>query len=164
MTRASGVAVGRMAPDFALPTDGGEELRLSALRGRWVVLYFYPTDDTPTCTTQACAFRDAFPRFEGLDAVIVGVSPDPVASHRKFRDKHALPFTLLADETHRVCSRYGVWKEKTLFGHTYMGVERTTVLIDPAGRVARVFPRVRVPEHAAAVMAAIEEASGRARP
>ena len=152
--------MGRDAPDFTLPDDRGAERSLASLRGRWVVLYFYPTDDTPTCTDEACAFRDAFPRFEGLGAEVLGVSPDSVESHRKFRAKHALPFALLADEGHRVASRYGVWKEKTLFGRRYMGVERTTVVIDPEGRVARVFPKVRVKGHAEAVAAAIEAGKG----
>ena len=146
---------GDPAPDFELPTDAGETLRLSALRGRPVVLYFYPKDDTEGCTTQACALRDGFPAFDAAGAVILGVSPDSVASHRRFRAKYALPFTLLADAEHAVAERYGVWKEKSMFGRRYMGVERTTFVIDADGRVAHVFAKVKPAGHAAAVAGVI---------
>ena len=139
------------APDFELPTDSGEPLRLSSLRGRPVVLYFYPKDDTPGCTTQACALRDGFPDFESRGAVIVGVSPDSVESHQEFKAKYNLPFTLLADTEHRVAEQYGVWKEKSMAGHAYMGVERTTYVIDPQGKIAFVFERVKPATHAADV-------------
>jgi peroxiredoxin Q/BCP len=112
------------APDFTLDTDAGAPLTLSALRGRPVVLYFYPKDDTSGCTVEACEFRDAFPRFDAAGAAVLGVSPDPVKSHAKFRAKHALPFTLLADVDHAVAEAYGVWKEKSMYGRTYMGVAR----------------------------------------
>jgi peroxiredoxin Q/BCP len=119
------------------------------------VLYFYPRDDTATCTRQACGFRDEFPRFSGLDAVVLGVSTDGVRSHQRFRAKYDLPFTLLADVEHRVAERYGVWGEKQLYGRTYMGILRTTFVIDARGRVARVFERVKADGHAAEVAEAL---------
>ena len=149
--------VGDLAPDFTLPTDAGDALTLSSLRGRPVVLYFYPRDDTSGCTAQACALRDLFPRFDGAGAAVLGVSPDTVTSHAKFRAKYALPFTLLADTEHAVAEAYGVWVEKSMYGRRFMGVERTTFVLDRTGRVARVFPRVRVPGHAEAVAAAVAE-------
>jgi peroxiredoxin Q/BCP len=147
--------VGDPAPDFTLPTDDGAPLALRALRGRPVVLYFYPADDTETCTKEACAFRDAFPRFRRMRAAVLGVSPDSVRSHARFRAKYALPFTLLADTDHAVADAYGVWREKQLFGRRYMGVERTTFVIDADGRVARLFEKVRTAGHAEAVAAAV---------
>jgi peroxiredoxin Q/BCP len=144
-----------MAPDFSVATDDGSTLSLAALRGRPVVLYFYPKDDTSGCTTEACELRDAFPRFTAANAVILGVSPDSVASHQKFKKKFALPFTLLADTDHAIAESYGVWKEKSMYGRKYWGVERTTFLIDAAGRVARVFPKVKPAGHAADVADAI---------
>jgi peroxiredoxin Q/BCP len=150
------LAVGRVAPDFTLLTDEGGPLRLRALRGRPVVLYFYPADDTETCTKEACAFRDLLPRFDAAGAAVLGVSPDDVRSHARFRAKYALPFTLLADTEHAVAERYGVWREKTTFGRTYMGVVRTTFLIDAAGRLARVFDVTRVAGHADEVARAID--------
>lgn len=154
---APGIAAGASAPDFTAETDAGEPLTLSSLRGRPVVLYFYPKDDTSGCTTQACEFRDLFPRFTTADAVVLGVSPDSAASHVKFKQKYGLPFTLLADTEHQVAEAYGVWKEKRMYGRTYMGVERTTFLIDRDGHVARVFEKVRPAGHAEAVAAAIAE-------
>ena len=149
------IAPGTDAPDFTLPTDTGEPLRLSALRGRPVVLYFYPKDDTPGCTTQACGIRDSFPRFESAGAVVLGVSPDDVKSHQKFRAKYDLPFALLADTEHAVAEQYGVWKEKSMYGRTYWGVERTTFVIDAEGKVAFVFERVKPATHAADVESAL---------
>jgi peroxiredoxin Q/BCP len=146
---------GTLAPDFTLPTDTGEPLTLSSLRGRWVVLYAYPKDDTSGCTTQACEFRDLFPRFDATRAVILGISPDSVTSHQKFKAKYQLPFTLLADEEKVALQAYDVWKEKSMYGRKYMGVERTTVVIDPEGRIARVFEKVKPAGHAALVMAAL---------
>jgi peroxiredoxin Q/BCP len=146
---------GTLAPDFTLPTDTGEPLTLSSLRGRWVVLYAYPKDDTSGCTTQACEFRDLFPRFDAARAVILGISPDSVKSHQKFKAKYQLPFTLLADEEKVALQAYDVWKEKSMYGRKYMGVERTTVVIDPEGRIARVFEKVKPAGHAALVMAAL---------
>ncbi len=153
---------GRVAPAFTLPDQDGTRVSLRSLRGRPVVLYFYPKDDTSGCTKQACGFRDAMPAFEAGDAVILGVSPDGPASHRRFIDKHGLPFTLLADEPPAdgedpvVSSRYGVWQEKSMYGRRYMGVVRTTYLIDAEGRVARRWDRVKVPGHAEAVLEAVQ--------
>ncbi len=155
MTTPPALAVGDPAPDFAAETDAGERLTLSSLRGRPVVLYFYPRDDTPGCTAEACGFRDHFPRFDARGAVVLGVSPDSAASHAAFRRKYQLPFTLLADPDHRVAEAYGAWKEKRMFGRAYMGVERTTVVVGRDGRVARVFARVRPAGHAEAVAAAL---------
>jgi peroxiredoxin Q/BCP len=139
------VEKGDVAPDFTLPSDGDEAITLSELRGRKVVLYFYPEDDTPGCTIEACAFRDAMPRFDGVDAVILGVSPDSVESHRAFRDKFALTFPLLADEDLAVCKAYGVGRER---GDRSMGVERSTFLIDEEGRIEAVWRKVKVQGHA----------------
>ena len=145
------VEKGDPAPDFTLSSDAGGDVTLSSLRGKKVVLYFYPKDDTPGCTTQACDLRDAMPRFEGLDAVVLGVSPDSVASHRKFRDKFGLNFPLLADEDHRVAEAYGVWKEKSMYGRTFMGIERSTFLIDEDGVVIEAWRKVTPKGHADAL-------------
>ena len=148
---------GDKVPRFSLPADDGTTVTQESLRGRNTILYFYPKDDTPGCTTEACDFRDAFPRFGKGDADVIGVSPDNVESHRKFKKKFDLPFKLLADEQHELADAFGVWKEKTLYGRKYMGIERTTVVIDREGRVARIFPRVRVPGHVEAVENALKE-------
>jgi len=148
-------AVGKSAPAFTLDTDTGERLSLRDLKGKPVVLYFYPKDDTSGCTAEACEFRDAFPRFDKSQAVILGVSPDPVKSHQKFKAKYELPFTLLADTDHAVAERYGVWKEKSMYGRKYMGVERTTFIIDGAGKIAKIFEKVKPQGHAAEVEAAL---------
>jgi len=142
------VAKGSLAPDFTLPTDLGGGVTLSSLRGRRVVLYFYPKDDTSGCTAQACELRDALPRFEGLDAVVLGVSPDSVASHRRFREKYGLNFPLLADEDHAVAEAYGVWVEKSMYGRRYMGIERSTFLIDEDGIVLEAWRKVKPNGHA----------------
>ncbi|MGZ8458491.1 MAG: thioredoxin-dependent thiol peroxidase [Gemmatirosa sp.] len=144
-------AVGAPAPDFTLLTDAGEPLALGALRGRTVVLFFYPKDDTTSCTTEACGFRDALPRFEEMDAVVLGISPDPVKSHVKFRAKYALPYPLLADTEHAVAESYGVWREKSMYGRRYMGVVRTTFVIGRDGRIAHVFENVKSAGHAESV-------------
>ena len=149
------IAEGIPAPDFTLPTDAGDTLTLSSLRGQWVVLFAYPKDDTSGCTVEACEFRDALPQFDASKAVILGISPDSVKSHVKFKAKFELPYTLLADEEKTVLQAYDVWKEKSMYGKTYMGVERTTFLIDPAGQIAKVFTKVKPAGHAAEVMAAI---------
>jgi len=146
---------GDIAPDFTVLTDTGESLTLSALKGRPVVLYFYPKDDTSGCTTEACEFRDLFPQFDGRQAVILGVSPDPVKSHAKFKAKFELPFTLLADTEKEIAQAYDVWKEKSMYGKKYMGVERTTFVINAEGVVATVFLKVKPAGHAAEVQAAI---------
>jgi peroxiredoxin Q/BCP len=149
---------GQPAPELSLPASTGETYSLADYRGeRAVVLYFYPKDDTPGCTTEACAFRDLAAEFAARGAVILGVSPDSVQSHQKFSAKHGLPFPLLSDPDAAVATRYGVWKEKTMYGRTFMGVERTTVVIDKDGTVRRIFPTVRVDGHADAVLAALEE-------
>jgi thioredoxin-dependent peroxiredoxin len=145
------------APDFTVKTDEGKELRLSSLRGRNVVLYFYPKDDTPGCTVEACELRDAFPRFSKTNAVILGVSPDSVASHQKFKKKFELPFTLLADTDHAIADAYGVWVEKSMYGRKYMGVARTTFLVDAKGKISQVFEKVKPEGHAEAVLAALKE-------
>ena len=142
------VEKGSPAPDFTLASDQGGDVTLSALRGNKVVLYFYPKDDTPGCTIQACDFRDAQPTFAGLDAVVLGVSADSVESHGKFREKFGLTFPLLADEDHAVCEAYGVWKEKSMYGRTFMGIERSTFLIDEDGVVIEVWRKVTAKGHA----------------
>lgn len=139
---------GSKAPDFTLASDEGGEVTLSELRGKKVVLYFYPKDDTPGCTIQACDFRDATPSFGNLNAVVLGVSADSVASHAKFRKKFGLNFPLLADEDHAVCDAYGVWKEKSMYGRKYMGIERSTFLIDEDGTVAEAWRNVKPKGHA----------------
>jgi peroxiredoxin Q/BCP len=144
------------APDFTVKTDEGKDLRLSSLRGQPVVLYFYPKDDTPGCTIEACELRDAFPRFKKSKAVILGVSPDDVASHQKFKHKFDLPFTLLADTDHKIAEQYGVWVEKSMYGKDYWGVQRATFVIDSKGTVAKVFPKVKPQGHAAEVEAEIK--------
>ena len=146
---------GTEAPDFALASDSGETVSLASLRGKPVVLYFYPKDDTPGCTTQACGIRDAWGEFERAGAVVLGVSPDDAASHAKFREKFALPFPLLADAGHRTAEKYGVWVEKKNYGKTYMGVERSTFVIDADGTVAKVMRRVKPDTHADEVLAAL---------
>jgi len=146
---------GKPAPDFELSSDAGETIRLSELRGKPVVLYFYPKDDTPGCTAQACGIRDAYGEFEQQGAVVLGVSPDDERSHGRFRDKYELPFTLLADTDHQVAERYGVWGEKTYRGRTYLGVKRWTFVIDEDGNVKKVFPDVKPAEHADNVLAAL---------
>jgi peroxiredoxin Q/BCP len=153
------VEVGQPAPDFTLPDQDGQEVTLSKLRGRPVVLYFYPKDDTPGCTTEACSFRDARAAYEKAGAKVIGVSPDGVKSHRKFADKYQLPFTLVADPEKAVCQSYGVWQEKTMYGKKTMGVVRSTFVIDAEGIVRRVFPRVKVDGHSDAVLAALQSLS-----
>jgi peroxiredoxin Q/BCP len=144
-------AEGSLAPDFTLDTDEGKPLKLSSLRGRPVVLYFYPKDDTSGCTKESCEFRDLLPRFQGVNAQILGISPDDVKSHVKFRDKFALPFPLLADVGHPVADKYGTWQEKSMYGRKYMGIARTTFVIDAKGRIAKVFAKVKPEGHAAEV-------------
>ena len=146
---------GDAAPEFTLPSDRGGDVSLESLRGRPVVLYFYPKDDTSGCTTQACEFRDSWAEVQARGAVVLGVSPDSVASHQKFRDKFSLPFPLLADADHAVAEAYGVWGEKSMYGRKYQGILRTTFIIDPAGRIAHVFEKVKPRGHAAEVLDAL---------
>jgi peroxiredoxin Q/BCP len=148
------IGIGDKAPDFTLPADGGGSLSLKALRGKPVVLYFYPKDDTSGCTAEACAFRDNLPDFSKVKAEIVGVSRDSVASHDKFKKKHKLPFPLASDEEGKVCQAYGVWVEKSMYGRKYMGIERSTFLIDGKGVVRGVWRKVKVPGHAEEVLKA----------
>jgi peroxiredoxin Q/BCP len=142
-------------PDFELATDTGERIRLSGLRGGPVVLYFYPKDDTPGCTTQACELRDQYSVFRERGAVVLGVNPDDEASHARFREKYSLPFTLLADPGHRVADDYGVWVERNRFGRKSMGIERSTFVIDEHGNVARALRRVKPEGHAERVLEAL---------
>lgn len=146
---------GQPAPDFQLRTDEGKEVRLSDFRGRKVVLYFYPKDDTPGCTKEACAFRDHMGEIQKRGAVVLGVSVDPIESHAKFKKKHGLNFPLLSDPELEVVQAYGVWKEKSTYGKKFMGIERTTFIIDEEGRIARVFRKVRVDGHVDEVLAAL---------
>ena len=148
--------LGQRAPDFEMATDGGGSVSLSGLAGRKVVLYFYPKDDTPGCTKEACAFRDSHPGFAGLDAVVIGVSKDSVARHDRFKAKHDLPFTLAADLDGSVCDAYGTWVEKSMYGRTFMGIERATFLIDETGVIRRIWRKVRVGGHVEQVLDAIE--------
>jgi peroxiredoxin Q/BCP len=149
------VEEGKPAPDFELSTDNGARVKLSSLRGKPVVLYFYPKDDTPGCTTQACGIRDAYADFRERGAVVLGVSPDDQASHVKFKEKYSLPFTLLADPEHKVAEQYGVWKERNMYGKKSMGIERSTFVIDADGNVAKVMRRVKPDTHAADVLATL---------
>jgi peroxiredoxin Q/BCP len=149
------VEEGSPAPDFTLTSDSGERVSLSQFRGQPVVLYFYPKDDTPGCTAQACGIRDSYDDFEQRGAVVLGVSPDEESSHVKFKQKYGLPFTLLADPEHEVAEQYGVWGERKYMGKTYMGVERSTFLIDEDGRIAKVMRRVKPDTHAELVLEAL---------
>jgi thioredoxin-dependent peroxiredoxin len=146
---------GKPAPDFELASDSGENVTLSELRGKPVVLYFYPKDDTPGCTTQACGIRDAYGEFERAGAVVLGISPDDESSHVKFRKKYELPFTLLADTDHSVAERYGVWGPKSFMGRKYTGVNRSTFVIDADGTVKKVMRDVKPATHADDVLAAL---------
>jgi peroxiredoxin Q/BCP len=147
------------APDFELQDDAGTTRKLSDYRGRPVILYFYPADDTPGCTKEACNFRDDYSQYENAHVTILGVSPDSVASHAKFKAKYGLPFPLLADPGHKVCDAYGVWGPKKMMGRSYEGVLRTTFLIDANGKIARVFENVKPSEHSAEVLGALNALS-----
>ena len=149
------VEEGKPAPDFELLSDEGDRVKLSQFRGQPVVLYFYPKDDTPGCTTQACGVRDSYGDFGERGAVVLGVSPDSESSHVKFKQKYDLPFTLLADPEHEVAEQYGVWVEKKNYGKTYMGIERSTFVIDDEGNVKKIMRRVKPDTHAADVLAAL---------
>ncbi len=149
--------VGEIAPDFTLPRDGGGEVALSSFRGAPVVLYFYPKDDTSGCTKEACAFRELMPEFEKFDAQVIGMSPDSVKKHDKFKAKYDLPFILAADEEKAVLEAYGVWVEKSMYGRKYMGVERSTFLIDADGKIQQAWRKVRVPGHVDAVLKALKD-------
>ena len=148
---------GTPAPEFELNADDGSTVTLAGLRGRRVVLYFYPKDDTPGCTAQACGIRDQWQDFRGVDAVVLGVSPDDEASHRTFKEKYGLPFTLLSDEDHAVAERYGVWVERTNYGRTYMGIKRSTFVIGEDGTVRSAMYGVKPDTHAERVLAALSD-------
>lgn len=148
--------VGQIAPDFDLPSDGGRSLKLSSLRGKPVVLYFYPKDDTSGCTAESIAFSALKPQFEKLGATVIGMSPDSLKSHDKFKAKHNLAVDLVSDEEKTTLEIYGVWKEKSMYGRKYMGVERSTFLIDPEGKIARAWRKVKVPGHAEEVLEAVK--------
>ena len=150
------VEPGQKAPDFTLPTDGNGSVTLSKLAGKKVVLYFYPKDDTSGCTAEACGFRDSFPNYGGVGAVVIGISKDSVASHDKFKKKHDLPFILASDTAGEVCAKYGTWVEKSMYGRKYMGIDRSTFLIDGSGVVRNVWRKVRVPGHVAEVLTAAQ--------
>jgi peroxiredoxin Q/BCP len=149
------ISAGKQAPDFSLPNEMGQERKLSDFRGKPVLLYFYPKDDTPGCTTEACNFRDDYSQYETAGVVILGISPDSVKSHAKFKNKYHLPYSLLADTDHKVCELYGVWGRKKFMGREYDGVFRTTFLIDTQGKIVRVFENVKPAEHSAEVLAAL---------
>jgi peroxiredoxin Q/BCP len=151
------IETGKRAPAFTLPDQDGKKVQLTKLKGSWVVLYFYPRDDTPGCTVEACDFTAGIKGFEKLDAVVLGCSPDSAESHRKFIAKHKLKVDLLSDPDHAVMEKYGAWGEKTLYGRKSMGVLRSTVLIDPAGKVAHHWPKVRAKGHAAQVAEKLKE-------
>jgi thioredoxin-dependent peroxiredoxin len=147
--------IGDKAPEFTLPTDGDGSVSLGKLKGKKVVLYFYPKDDTSGCTAEACAFRDMFPRFKKMDATVIGISHDSVASHDKFKKKYELPFTLASDAQGKVTEKYGVWVQKSMYGRKYMGIERATFLIDEKGKIEQVWHKVKVPGHADEVLKAV---------
>jgi peroxiredoxin Q/BCP len=149
--------IGDIAPDFTLPTDGSGELTLSGIRGQQVVLYFYPKDDTSGCTKEACDFREKIKEFEKAGVVVFGLSPDSVQRHNKFKAKYDLPFSLIADEEKVALEAYGVWVEKSMYGRKYMGVERSTFLIDAEGRIKASWRKVKVPGHVDAVLSAAQE-------
>jgi peroxiredoxin Q/BCP len=151
------LTIGDKAPDFSLLAQDGKKYSLKDFRGKKVVLYFYPEDDTETCTAQACSFRDYFPDIKKKDAVLLGISPDGLSSHQKFASKYHLNFLILSDETKSVMKQYGVWKRKQMFGRTYMGVIRTTFIIDANGIIVHIFPKVKVKGHAERVLQALVE-------
>lgn len=151
------VNTGDNAPAFSLPDQNGNNVNLDDFKGKTVILYFYPKDDTSGCTKEACQFRDSFPSFKKMNAVILGVSPDSVKSHKKFADKYNLSFSLLSDEEKSVIETYDVWKEKSMYGRKYMGVERTTFVIDKNGKIRKVFNKVRVPDHDRQILETLKE-------
>lgn len=151
------VKTGDNAPVFALPDQNGNIIKLEDFKGKTVVLYFYPKDETSGCTKEACQFRDSFPSFKKLNAAILGISPDSVKSHKKFAEKYNLSFSLLSDENKSVIEKYDVWKEKSMYGRKYMGVERTTFIIDSKGKIREIFNKVKVPDHDKQILATLKE-------
>lgn len=154
-TAGGDLKVGQKAPDFTALNDKGENVKLSDLKGKKVVLYFYPKDDTPGCTKEACAFRDGIDEIKKRGAVVLGVSADSVESHKKFKNKFDLNFPLLADKDKKMVEAYGVWKEKSMYGKKYMGIERTTFIVDENGKIAHIFPKVKVDQHYDEVLEAL---------
>ena len=153
------IDAGKAAPEFTLPSDEGKSVALSDFRGQFVVLYFYPKDDTPGCTKEACAFQDTMGALKRQRVTVLGVSTDSVESHQRFKAKYRLTFPLLSDADKKVLQAYGAWKEKSMYGRTFMGIQRMTYIIDPKGKVAKVFPNVRVDGHVEAVQAALQKVS-----
>lgn len=147
----------KLAPEIKLPDQNGDIHKLSDYKGKWVLIYFYPKDDTPGCTTEACGIRDTFPKFGKLDAKVIGISTDSAAKHKKFADKYKLPFTLLADENKKIVEKYGVWAEKSMYGRKYFGTLRTSFLVDPKGKIVRIYEQVKPAEHAAQVLSDLKE-------
>lgn len=151
------IKLNQKAPDFSLPDQDGKKHKLSDYRGQWVLIYFYPKDDTPGCTTEACTLRDNLPKFGKLKAKVFGISVDSIASHKKFADKYKLPFTLLADEDKKVVEKYGVWQEKSMYGRKYMGTVRNSYLINPEGKIVKIYEKVKPADHAQQVLDDIKE-------
>lgn len=154
--------IGQNAPDFTLPSDNGGEITLSDFKGKTVILYFYPKDDTPGCTTESCAFRDTLPEFEKLDAQIIGLSKCSVKKHDKFKEKYDLNFPLASDENGEVCEAYGTWVEKSMYGKKYMGIDRSTFIIDPQGKIAAIWRKVKVTGHVDEVKNTLETLASKA--
>lgn len=154
------IKVGDMAPDFQAMASNGEEIKLSDFRGKYVVLYFYPRDMTPGCTKEACSFRDHYEQFKELDAVILGVSTDSLERHQKFVEKYSLPFLLIVDENHEICEKYAVWKLKKSFGREYMGIERSTFIIDKEGKIVKVWRKVKVDGHVEEALQFVNQLAG----
>ena len=154
---SAGLKVGQKAPDFTVTNDAGQKVKLSDFKGKKIVLYFYPKDDTPGCTAEACAFRDGIEEIKSRGAVVLGVSIDSVESHKKFKNKFDLNFPLLADTDKKIVEAYGTWKEKSMYGKKYMGIERTTFIIDEQGKISHIFPKVKVDQHYDQVLDALDE-------
>jgi peroxiredoxin Q/BCP len=150
-----GLAIGESAPDFILPTDEGKEVSLSTLRGKKIIIYFYPKDATPGCTQEACSFRDNNPKFKEKNTIIIGISRDSIKSHKIFKEKQSLNFILASDEEGKVCEKYEVWVEKSMYGRKYFGIERATFLIDEAGIITKIWRNVKVPGHVEAVLESV---------
>ena len=153
------IKINQKAPDFSLPDQDGNKHKLSDYKGQWVLLYFYPKDDTPGCTTEACTLRDNFPAFKKIKAKVFGISVDSVASHKKFETKYKLPFTLLADEDKKIVEKFGVWQEKSMYGKKYMGTVRNSYLINPEGKIVKIYEKVKPAMHAEEVLADIKTLS-----
>ncbi|MBN1331240.1 MAG: thioredoxin-dependent thiol peroxidase [Candidatus Heimdallarchaeota archaeon] len=154
------IKVGNQAPDFCLPDKDNNEICLKNFKGKWIILYFYPKDNTSGCTLEAIDFTKSLPEFEKLNAIVLGISPDSSKSHQKFVDKHELKVQLLSDENQKVLEKYGVWQEKSMYGKSYMGVVRSTILIDPNGKIAEIWEKVKVADHVESVKSRLKELQG----